>query len=267
MTATPTFSWSAVAGATFYDVWVNDATKNQSQVLRNAQITTTSWIPPTPLTPGDSYLWWVRAFVPGGNTSSWTGGTSFTVAPLAAVAPVTPTGTIFSAQPSFTWNPVAGADFYDVWVDDVSSGKSQALRNASAAGTSWTPLVALTPGDKYQWWVRALSNNGNAGPWNAATQFTFALLGSTTLIGPSTPNIGVLPTFTWNAVAGASYYDLWVDDQTTGKSQILRNTHVAANSFTAVSSLPAGRTYRWWVQAYNNTGDYSLWSNSLTFSV
>jgi hypothetical protein len=71
-------------------------------------------------------------------------------------------------------------------------------------------------------------------------------------------------TFNWNAVAGADYYDLWVNDLTTGKSQVLRNAHIVGTSLTG--SLTGGHKYQWWVRALANNGDESYWSNPLTFS-
>src|SRR5947209_10182138 len=51
--AEPTFIWSAVTGADHYDVWVQDQTAGQLTVLRNHAVPGTSWVPTTPLKPGD----------------------------------------------------------------------------------------------------------------------------------------------------------------------------------------------------------------------
>ena len=154
---------------------------------------------------------------------------------------------------------MAGADFYDVWVADLSTNQSQVLRNTHVIGTSWTPASQLSPGHQYQWWVRAVSNNGDASGWGTTSKFTVAYLAAPAPINPS----GVVyPGFSWSAVTGADYYDLWVTDLTTGVSQLLRNTHIAATSFTPVTPLPAGHAFQWWVRALSNNGDYSSWSSA-----
>ena len=132
---------------------------------------------------------------------------------------------------------------------------------------SFVSTAVLTPSHRFQWWVRALSNNGTSGPWGAGSVFTVALLTTPTPASPSGMVSSLMPTFTWNAVSGADFYDVWVDDRTTGQSQVLRNAHVTATSFTATSSLTAGHSYQWWVRALSNNGDYSLWSGALVFSV
>ncbi len=125
----PTLTWSAVAGATSYDVWVNNLTTGTSQILRS-QTAGTSLTATAALTLGNSYEWWVRGLATGSN-GPWSAGAVFTVTALATPVQLTPNGSIQVPAPTFTWNPVAGADYYDVWVDDTTSGQSQVLRNTN----------------------------------------------------------------------------------------------------------------------------------------
>src|SRR2546423_1477109 len=85
---------------------------------------------------------------------------------LSAVTALSPSGLIANATPTFRWNTLAGADHYEVWVDDQTTQTSAALRNEAALGTSWTPPAALQPGDTYRWWVRAIdATNTFASDW------------------------------------------------------------------------------------------------------
>ena len=59
--ATPTFQWSAVAGATGYYLTLVDTTSGQT-IANNLSVATNSYTPTTPLTSGDSYQWQVQAF-------------------------------------------------------------------------------------------------------------------------------------------------------------------------------------------------------------
>jgi hypothetical protein len=58
-----------VAGASKYDLWVQDI--RTGVVLRDTNVTGTTWIPLTPLKKGDSYIWWVRAIDRNGHASDW----------------------------------------------------------------------------------------------------------------------------------------------------------------------------------------------------
>src|SRR5262249_42533041 len=117
-TLTPTFTWNQATGASSYDLWVDDATSVKSEVLRNTQISGTSWTPLTPLTPGHKYTWWVRSL--GLNSSSsWSSGATFTVA--SNLTPVTPSGSLPAVGvlpithsgilPTYNWNAITGAAF------------------------------------------------------------------------------------------------------------------------------------------------------------
>jgi hypothetical protein len=260
-TLAPTFTWNAVGGADYYDVWVDDTTTGQSQVLRNTKVTGTSWAPTTMLTVGHAYKWWVRALTNNGNFSAWGTGATFSVTPLPAPAPAPVT--VAGATPSFSWSAVAGADLYDVWVNDSTTGQSQVLRNTQITGNSWTASFALTPAHAYQWWVRAVNAGGDTSPWSAGTGFAIALLNAPAQLGPNnTTASSATPTFQWASVAGAASYDLWADDLTTGQTEVVRNTQLAATSWTATSPLVPGHKYQWWVRAFSADGDYSPWSTA-----
>jgi hypothetical protein len=86
-----------------------------------------------------------------------------------------------------------------------------------------------------------------------------------TVTGPTSATTATPPTFTWTASAGATRYDLWVDNLTTGVSQVVRQPNVLTNSYTNPTALPAGN-YRVWVQAYNGN-QASAWSAPMDFTV
>ncbi len=263
----PTFTWNSVTGAAHYDVWVDDRTTGQSQALRNGNAGGTSWTPTgtVALTPGHSYRWWVGAVSING-TTSWSLPQDFAIAPLTAPTASGPNTTISTDQPTFTWNSVTGAAHYDVWVDDRTTGQSQALRNNNAGGTSWTPTgaVALTPGHGYRWWVGAVSNNGTTF-WSLPQDFAVAPLATPGPISPAGMTSVNPPTFRWSAVADAARYDIWVDDLTTGQSQVLRKIDAGGTSWNPPAALTTGHSYRWWVRALSTNDTASSWSNPLDF--
>jgi hypothetical protein len=261
-----TFTWTAVGGADHYDVWVNDLTTRQSQIGRNSDVTGTSWAPGIPLNQGDSYEWWVRGISGAGVEGAWSSGLEFQVAPMAAPTLISPSGLSTTQTPTFTWNAVVGASHYDLWVNDVTTGRSAVLHDNAIQGTSFTPATPLPYGDSFRWWVRGISSNFVTGPWSDSLDFAAAALAAPSLTSPSGQASNVV-TFTWNAVAGADHYELWVNDNTTGVRPAIHETTVQATSFTATTSLTVGDTYTWWVRALSGTGQAGLWSTPLSFTV
>ncbi|MFO0864207.1 MAG: Ig-like domain-containing protein [Gemmataceae bacterium] len=112
---------------------------------------------------------------------------------------------------------------------------------------------------------------GNASSGNLVATWTMS---AASTAAPGTPTIltpiGVLndvtPTFTWTATSLAARYDLWVDNLTTGASQVIRQTSLVATTFTPVANLPYG-SYRVWVRAFNGSDVASSWSTSADFRI
>ncbi len=267
----PTFSWAVPTG-TFattaqYNIWVDDRTTGQSDIL-NAMVTgtTLNFSPTAPsqaLTPGHSYRWWVGAVSTDGVTF-WSNAQDFAIATLAVPDPSSgPSGTVASERPTFTWTVPTGtfpvAAQYNVWLDDQTAGQIDVL-NAKVAGATFafTPAQgqALTPGHSYRWWVGAVSTNGVTF-WSSAQEFGVAPLTVPTPSAPSGDVSSLTPNFTWTAVPSGSFtptahYTLWLTDKTTGQSR----TQAAGSSlsFPSTSSLTPGHSYRWWVGAVSTNG-------------
>ncbi len=264
---TPTFSWTNSPGADHYYLWVTDRTTGQV-AIRNQNVASTSWTPggAQALTPGHSYSAWVAAVSTSGTVGSWSNAQAFSLAALTAPVLSAPSGTIAAGvgfdMPTFSWNNVAAANHYYVWVTDNTTGTA-ALKVDNIAGTTWTPLAnqALTPGHRYTSWVAAVSTNGSI-TWSGGQNFALAALTApivNTLHGTPT---GVLPTFAWTAVVGAASYVVWVNDQTTGQSQVLLTADLHGTGWTptAPQALVAGHKYIWWVGAVCTNGSVTAWS-------
>jgi hypothetical protein len=266
---TPTFTWSAVDQADHYDLWVNDLTTGQGQVVRNQDVVGTSWTDTTPLVQGDTYVWWLRAIGSSdqGRMSAWSLPQQFAIPPLATPGVSGPSGTSNSLLPTFSWAAVDQADHYDIWVDDLTTGQSQVLRNQNVSGTSWTPSTPLVQGHQYNWWVRAVSSSGGRSAWTTIQTFTVVPLDTPILIGPVGATTGTAPSFSWNTVSQADHYDIWVNDVTTGQGHVFRDQNVSSTSWTPPTDLTQGDTYLWWVQAVSSDGNTSLWSSGMTFTV
>jgi hypothetical protein len=93
------------------------------------------------------------------------------------------------------------------------------------------------------------------------------------LIAPAGPIGTARPTYTWNAVASATSYLLWVNDsmgpakiaQWLGPTTVGCGPGTGTCSFTPSTTLAPGAA-RWWVQTWNPAG-YGPWSAPLDFTV
>jgi len=290
---TPTYNWTAVAGASSYSLWVDDAkqvgkidqTYTASQLGCGTGNGTCSITPPVTLSAGGG-TWWVKAMSTTGS-GPWSADRSFTVGSTLPGAPTTlsPSGTITSSTPTYSWSAVPTATAYSMWVDDSSAmGRIQQVYSASQLGCgtgtgtcSVTPSVALAAGAG-NWWVKATSAAGD-GPWSADRPFTVTLAVKAavpvapTLLAPLGTMSSNTPTFTWSAVPTATSYSLWVDDAAmVGRiQQIFSAVQLGCGAGTGKCSVSpnvvlAAGAGSWWVKATNAAGD-GPWSAAGSFAV
>jgi len=176
-----TISWSAVTGADFYLLRLNDTSDDSASTtqwswynsgttdINNDHATQTTYT--VPVIPGHSYSWWVHSYVSASSSASNPTFGSFTCnATQAATPPAAPTGLSYQCntqgnQVTLAWNTVTGADFYLLRLNDTSNDSS------STAQWSWyvpgtTDLMAdhvtqtsysapVTTGKNYIWWVQS----------------------------------------------------------------------------------------------------------------
>src|SRR5262249_26404506 len=162
---------------------------------------------------------------------AWSAPQYFNIAPLAAPTTGDPTGAINTPAPTFSWSPVTGAAHYDLWVNDLSTGQGQVLRVPNISSTVFTPTAsqALMPGASYVWWAGAVTTNGQATFWSSP-QYFYIVAPTATASSPSGGISTDTPTFSWSAAPDATHYDLWVNDVSSGQSQVVRAPKVAGTS-------------------------------------
>ncbi len=97
---------------------------------------------------------------------------------------------------------VEGAARYDLWVNNLSTGKAQYLRVEDISRTATFYDPPALPQGNYVAWIRAVNGNEEAGPWSAQRSFSVDILPPTrpTMNGPKGPNNSltvetVTPTF------------------------------------------------------------------------
>ena len=293
-TATPAYSWNAVAGAISYHLLV----QNTAGIAVDVRVTASeagcasasvcSFIPSTPLAVGNTYSWFVQAtnIYTTGNWSEMGTITVSVTAPSLPPAPVivAPIGQTPFPMPIYSWNAIAGVATYELLVQNTAGVAVNVTYAASAAGCgagtgtcSAQPSNALTLGNTYSWFVRA-TNGAGIGPWSAPTTVfpTASIIpapGPPVVISPSGVVTTPTPTFAWNAMGGVASYYLLVQN-TSGVAVGMTVPAAAAGcgtgtgvcSIVAPTALANGATYNWFVNATNPVGT-GPWSATTTISI
>jgi hypothetical protein len=276
----PTFTWNVVSGATYYYLSVmQGATQTHLQWYHSPTVcTSTCSVTPTlTLTANTAYTVRVQTWNPTGY-GPWSSTVGFTTGtPPSAPTLVSPSGSIATPGPTYTWNVSSGATSYYLWVQ--RNGSSPNVQTTYSAATicsgstcAASPQTELVDGT-YQWWVQPISGVG-AGAWSAAGNVTVSATVPTvaTLQWPLAGAQGTTrPTYRWNRVAGASWYQLWVDPN--GAAPVVQITYWAGDicgatvcSVTPNVTLTAGGTYRYFVQTSSSRGT-GPWSPATVFSI
>jgi len=254
----PAISWSAVPGATGYEVWIDNVSTNTSP-FHQATTSGTSYTPSVDLGIGQFRVW-VRALAGDGVLSAWSQVQYFKVLTPVALNSLNPQQSTF--RPTLTWDTLPGADHYDVWIDNVSTGVSQIFRNKNVASSPYTVSADL-PVANYLAWVRGIAKDGLAATWSSVA---FSVTVAPTITQGQNATFDRTPVIKWNALPGAHHYDVWINNLTTGVSQIVRNTNVTSTTFTGSSTLPIGN-YRVWVRGITTDGYPTAWSSATNFSI
>jgi uncharacterized repeat protein (TIGR01451 family) len=241
------FSWSAVTGASEYEVWLvtDDGT------FLAGTTNTTSLV--KALTSGAG-SWYVVARFTGDCTPLVSAQRTFTVSETGACRQAGPQLTSPAASSTagpnvtFAWTPVPGAIGYRVWVE-ANGTAAQDVGTTDGAIT----LTADVATGALVAYVDALFSGC---PTGRSTPVAFNVAAPDPCAGrtaPSTlfPANGVTIAassidFSWTAAHDADGYRLWAEID-GGDAEVLGET--GETSFTATI---AGGTVRWWVEALYN---------------
>jgi hypothetical protein len=256
LTDLPLFTWDFVPGAARYDLWVDNTSTGQSQIIRRSTITGTSFQVTQPLNLGN-YTAWVQAIDAGGIAARWSAPMRFTIATQTSLlSPLTPT---FNRAPVFQWAAVTGATEYEIYIQDRRS--SAVVNLTGISSTTWAPATNLNESD-YRWWVRASRGNNLRGAWSRPADFNVS--GIPVVLNTGTTSDRT-PAFVWTAVAGAARYELWVSQVQSGQ-RVMYETQLTVPGFTPAQNLTPG-SYRIWVRSVTSTSAYSAWSSVVTITI
>ncbi|MDD3044416.1 MAG: S8 family serine peptidase [Candidatus Delongbacteria bacterium] len=226
---TPTFDWNDVSGATSYTIQIDDAAAFTSVNYTNSP--TVSTYTPASNLPTGTWYWRVLATNANGS-SAYTSGWSVTLGnPPAAPTLALPANasTLYILQPTFDWNDVSGATSYTILVDNNSNFGSPEI-NQSPAVSTYTPGTDMALGS-YYWKVLSTNTFGSSA---YSSTYTVTVAPLTAPINVVTSVAGSDLTVSWDAVAGATSYDIYSSIDPYGTYTFV--TNIATNSYVVTAS-------------------------------
>ena len=177
-----------------------------------------------------------------------------------------------------SWTAVAGAARYELWTWTSADGWQQ-LDDSSLTGTTFSH-TGLTVGVTYYYWVRAVNASGETSGWSERQAATVIAPSSNatpthTATPTSTTSILLAPVLTaqtgksgvelsWEAVAGAVRYELWSWTSADGWLR-LDNGSLSDTSYIHMD-VAVETTYYYAIQAVNNEGEISEWSEYVSLT-
>lgn len=254
----PVLSWSAVPGASTYDVIVQNS-QTAEVVFRDRSVPGTNIRIPQDLSDA-TYNVRVRA-QSGRFFGEWSAIRSFAVGASPEITSPAANAKA-GAQPKFVWTSISGAERYEIWVLNQDTN-AYVIQVDSLTGTSFTPSKKLPLGE-YQVTVRAISLLGDITDWSDPVSF----IGGTSPVISSPVNNATTtgrPAIVWSAVDGANAYNVRIVNLANNASVVLTG-NLTGTSFTPSPSLAAGK-YRIWVRAVSAQGHTSNWSTAVDVTV
>ncbi|HAV32860.1 MAG TPA: hypothetical protein DCX79_12720, partial [Planctomycetaceae bacterium] len=246
----PFFAWTDVPGAYEFRIWItNSSTGAHPQVLTTSLVT--AWQPEQDLGIGKFDVW-IQAVKADGTRLPWSLKSSFEINTGVFIDPLP--ARIANARPTVNWAPVPGADAYEVYVSNLSTGQTGVIREFVTTN-KWTPAQDMDL-SKYRIWARAVIRGKYNARWSGSRDFT--VCNPPVPVGPSVFATVQRPEFKWGAVSGASTYGFQLRNTVTGKV-VVDVRGLTTPQFTPAGPIPFGK-YRWWAIAESATGIRSDWS-------
>ena len=245
---TPALSWNAVPGATGYEVQIAGSEGGLASA-QAVEVSAASYTPSTGLTNNQTHYWRVRAKDGAGQHGAWSAVHSLSVN-WGAVSGLSPSdgSTTTDTTPALSWNAVSGATGYEVKIAASEAGLASA-QAVEVSAASYTPSTALTNNQTHYWRVRAKDGAGQHGAWSAINSLSInwgAIEELSPAAGSSTTD--TTPALSWNAVSGATGYEVQIAESEAGLASA-QAVEVSAASYTPSTGLTNEQTHYWRVRA------------------
>ena len=246
-------SWGAVTGASTYYIYryTSNSSGSASQI---GSSTTTSYEDKTAVA-GTTYYYWVKAYnADSGAYSAFSAVDSGSRKKLSTPSGVS--ATAGAGANNLTWSTVADATSYKI-LRGTSSTYSSATQIGTVTTATFSDATAL-PGQGYYYWIVAVNDQGESAPSSYAYTSGWQLAAPTGVNATDTATNDV--TITWNAVSGATSYEIWRSSYSYSPDSYATKIGTSTTTSYIDTTVPAASTYYYYVKAVNAAGA-SGWSS------
>lgn len=233
----PTLSWSESSVDTaYYELQVDLLSSFNSTNLRNFSGVKLLEQEVIPQLTDDLWYYRVRAVDYSGNASPWSTALTVSIDTEPSGVPVTnlfPTPTN-DDTPTFTWEAVTGASGYRIQVAEDDQFSNIVIDDSDLTSVSFTAGEALSQ-RLFFWRLASLDEAGNQSAYSLPKQFEIdtSLPDAPVLNAMTTPTNVNTPTFSWNAITGASKYRVQIDNNALFGSPLVDDAGVTTLSFNS----------------------------------
>jgi hypothetical protein len=266
----PVLTWRAIAGVTSYTLQIaEDAAFTVN--LRTYTNLTSSSLALTGLSNSKTYYWRVKGIndPAAGNYSQ---AFKFTTIAHTDVVLSYPTGGVklYTDKPGLTWYvPAGGSGWkYDlIYSTDINMATYTTISNLTESRYT---LQGLLAGKTYYWKVRLKTSSGAVAGYSAKESFVSAgealkpvaswPVGNTTVNSLSQELYWYL-----NGASVGLSYELEIREGTTAALTGAATNEGISETHFNVTGLLSGKQYSWHVRSKTASGDYSPWSEAVSF--
>jgi len=233
-----TFGWSAVSGATAYNVVVGSTGVGSNNLGSSGVITATSATFGGLPTNGETI--YVQLSTEFGST--WIRNNyTFTSVTQSALTSPTPGHTLTGATSMFGWTAVPGVTGYELFLGSTGAGSSNLYSSGVTTSTSVTSgALPVNGGTIYA----RLFTDFNGTFVHTDYTYTAATLTGSSLTTPAPSSVLTGPnlTFTWTAATGATSYELSMGSTGAGSSNLFITGWRTATSWFVTTIPTNGET-------------------------
>lgn len=264
-------SWNAVSGAIGYQIFRNTTGTIIIPPPMIASVSGATVYDDASVTTGTTYFYWVKTMAMSGSTvvTSILSASDSGYATAPTLSPPTGVSASDGTYPNYvrvTWNAVSGNSGYEVYRNTTGTLViNPTLVYSTAAGVQVFDDTNVTVGTTYYYWVKTRMVSGS-------TVVTSVLSGGdsgyVSLAAPAAPS-GVtasdgtysdLVRISWNAVSGASGYDVFRSTSNSANTATLIFSTASGTSSGDDTKVTPGTTYYYWVKSKVVSGSTAVTS-------
>ena len=254
-------TWDKVEDVSGYEVYMSTQQDGHYTLKSTIKGNSTTSANISGLDTNTTYYFKVRAYKESGNNKNY--------GEYSPVISTKPTLSSSSAKiesltynsAKISWNEVSGANGYEIYVSNEKDGKYTLKTSITSGKTTSYTNTNLNTNTTYYYKVRAYRIVGSNKVYNSYSPVISAkptLSSSSAKIESLTYNSAKI---SWNAVNGASGYELYVSDEKDGKYTLKTSITSGKTTSYTDTNLNTNTTYYYKVRAYRTVGSTKIYNS------